>query len=219
MLTHHPAWILTLIQTSPFLIQFPNLITSKPQTNLQTPNPAPAFSRPSINIFQTPFRPIHSQSTNDSPSTISHVSQATPTYSVFTNERSNNDSPEITQLSQELNNLITLHQQIQHPHTLNFHQLSSIITSSNPPTTTPSSDCTPSVAHSSTSTNSSSTTNLSYRTFKRKFPSHPFPSETGTALPHYVNHPYHTNTPDFVQNSLLLFPQYTIKQLRRPHHT
>ena len=40
--TDHPAWILTLSQTSPFLIQFPNLITrtSKPQTNLQTPNPA-----------------------------------------------------------------------------------------------------------------------------------------------------------------------------------
>ena len=38
----YPAWILTLIQTSPFLTQFLNLVTqtSKPQTNLQNPNPA-----------------------------------------------------------------------------------------------------------------------------------------------------------------------------------
>ena len=158
---------------------------------------------------QTLFRPIHSQSQNDSTSTISHISQATPTYSPFTNERSNNNSPEPTQTSHELNSLITLQQQIQHPHTLTFHQLSSNITSSNPATPTPSSDYTPSLAQSSTSTYSSSTTNRAYRTFKRKFPNHPFPSKPRTARD-YVNHPDHTNTPEFLQNSLRLFPQYTI---------
>ena len=53
-LTHHAAWILTLIQTSPFLIQFPNLITqtSRPQTNLQTPNPAHQhFPNPHFDLF------------------------------------------------------------------------------------------------------------------------------------------------------------------------
>ena len=81
-------------------------------------------------FFQPPFRPIHSQFQNNSPSTISHVSQVTSTYSPFTNERSNNNSPETTQISYELNNLITLQQQVQDPHTLTIHQLSSIITSS-----------------------------------------------------------------------------------------
>ena len=104
---------------------------------------------------------------NDSPSTISHISQATPTYSPFTNERSNNNSPETTQISHELINLITLQQQIQHPQSLIFHQLSSNITSSKPPTATPSSDYTTSLAQSSTSTHSSSTTNRAYRTYKK----------------------------------------------------
>ena len=87
-----------------------------------------AYSEPSPSPFsQPPFRPIHSQSQNDSPSTISHISQVTPTYFLFTNERSNNNSPETTQTSYELNNLITLQEQIQHPHTLIIHQLSSNI--------------------------------------------------------------------------------------------
>ena len=175
-----------------------------------------ANSEPSPSTFSQPsFRPIHSQSKNDSPSTISHVSQATPTYSPFTNERSNNHSPETTQISYELNNLITLQQKLQHPHTLTIHQLSSNITSSNPPTPTPSSDYTPSSAQSSTSTHSSSTTNRAYRTFKRKLPNHPFPSNPGTARD-YVNHPDHTNTPNFLQNSLPFFPQFTISH-SNPH--
>ena len=82
------------------------------------PSP-PAFSQP-------PFRPFHSQPTNDSPSSISLIYQATPTYSTFTNDHSNIDSPETKQISKELDNLITLQQQIQHPHTLTIHQLHQI---------------------------------------------------------------------------------------------
>ena len=156
-----------------------------------------ANSEPSPSTFsQPPFRPIHSQSQNDSPSTIFHISQATPTYSPFTYERSSNNSPETTQISHELNNLITLQQQIQHPHTLTIRQLSSNIISLNPPTPTPSSDYTPSLAQSSTSTHSSSTTNRAYRTFKRKFPNQPFPSKPGTARD-YLNHPDHTIISNF----------------------
>ena len=210
MLTHRPAWILTLIQTSPFLIQFTNLITqkSKPQTNLQTPNPAHQhFPNP----FSTFSLPVH----KCFPSSVSHISQATPTYSPFTNDHSNNDSPETTQISQELDNLITLQQQIQHPHTLTIHQLSSNITSSNPSTPTPSSDYTPSFDQSSTSTHSSSTNNRAYRTFRRKFSNHPLPSTHGAARD-YVSYPDHTNTPAFLQLSLPLFPQYTLSH-SNPH--
>ena len=146
-----------------------NTISQFNNSDIETPDEF-ATSEPSPSTFsQPPFRPIHSQSENDSPSTISHVSQATPTYSPFTNERSNNNSPETTQISQELNNLITLQQQIQHPHTLTIHQLSSNITLSSRPTPTPSSDYTPSLAQSSTSTQTSSTSNRAYRTFKENF--------------------------------------------------
>ena len=97
------------------------------------------------------------------------------------------------------------------PHTLTIHQLSSTITSSNPPTHTPISDYTPSLADSSTSTESSNSTNRTYITFKRKFPNHPFPSKPGTAR-EYINHPDHTNTKNFLQITLPLFPQYTLNQ-------
>ena len=192
-----------------------NTVSQFINSDFKTPDEF-ANSEPSPSKFsQPPFRPIQSQFKNDSPSTISHVSQATPTYSPFTNERSNNNSSETTQISHDLNNLKTLQQQLQHPHTLTIHQLSSNITPSNPPTPTPSSDYTPSLAQSSTSTHSSSTTNRAYRTFKRKFRNHPFPSKPGT-VSNYVNHPDRTNTPNFLQNSLPLFPQYTISH-SNPH--
>ena len=97
------------------------------------------------------------------------------------------------------------------PHTLTIHQLSSTITSSNPPTPTPISNYTPSLAHSSTSTESFNSTNRAYRIFKRKFLNHPFPSKPGTAR-EYTNHPDHTNTTNFLQITLPFFPQYTLNQ-------
>ena len=162
-----------------------NTISQFKNSDIETPDKF-ANSEPSPPAFsQPPFRIIHSQSTNDSPSSISHISQATPAYSPFTNDHSNNVSPET------------------------IHQLSSNITSSNPPTPTPSSDYTPSLDQYSTSTLSPSTTNRAYRTFKRKLPNHPFPSKPGTARD-YVNYPEHINTPAFLQTSVPLFPQYTI---------
>ena len=109
------------------------------------------FSQPSLSIFsQPPFKPIYSQARSESPSTLSHVSQVTPTYSLFTDERSTNNSLDNTQISNELNNLITLQQQVQHQKILTIHRLSSTITSSNPQTPKPSSDYTLSLAQSST---------------------------------------------------------------------
>ena len=170
-------------------------------SNLETPDEC-------ADLCSTPFRPIHSQAQSESPSTLSHVSQVTPTYSSFTNERSNKKSPDNTQISYEINNLVTLQQQIQHPQTLTIHQFSPTLTSSNPPTLTPSSDNTPSLAQSSTSTQSSSSTNRTYRTFKQKFPSHPFPSKPWIGR-EYINHTDHTNTTKFLKVTLPFVPQDT----------
>ena len=59
-----------------------------------------ANSEPSPSTFsQLTFRPINSQSQIDPPSTISYLSQVTPTYSPFTNERSNNQKPRKSHLN------------------------------------------------------------------------------------------------------------------------
>ena len=155
-----------------------------------------------------PFQSSHSQAKSESPYTLSHISQVTPAYSPFTNERSNNNSPDDTQISYELNNPITLQQQLHHRKTLTIHQLASTITSSNSTTPTPSSDYTPSLAQFSTSTQSSSSTNRAHRTFKRKVSNQPFPSKTGIARD-YIKHPDHKNTTKFLQLVLPFFPQYT----------
>ena len=153
-----------LTQTSLFF----RTISQFDYSDLETPDEF-ANSEPSPSTFsQPPFRSIHSQAQTDSPSTVSHIYQVTATYSPFTNERSSNNSPESTQISYKLNNLVTLQQQLQHPHTLTIHQLLSTIMSSNSPNTTPSSDYIPSLVQSSTSTQLSSTTNHAFRTFKKK---------------------------------------------------
>ena len=142
-----------------------------------------------------------------------HSSQVTPTYSPFNYERSINNCPDNIQFFEELDNFIKLQQQLLSPHTLTIHQLSSRITSLNPPTPTPISDYTPSLAQSSKSTETSTSTIRANRTFKRVFPNHPFPSKPGTAR-EYINHPDHTNTTNYLQITLPLFPQYTLKQPR-----
>ena len=170
-----------------------------PTTHTQTSSST--FSKP-------PFRPIQPQNQHTSPYS---PSQVTPTYSTFNNERSTNNSPDNIQISEELDSFITFQQQLLSPHILTIHQLSSKVTSLNLPTSTPISDYTPSLPHSSTSTETSISTNRAYRTFKRKFSKHPFPSKPGTAR-EYVNHPDYTNTPNYLQITLPLFPQYTLNQ-------
>ena len=97
---------------------------------------------------------------------------------------------------------------VEHPHTLTVHQLSSTTTSSNPPTPTPSSDYNTFLAQSSKSTQPSSTINRANRNFKRKFPNHPFTFKPRITRD-YINYPDHTNTTEFLQISLPLFPQNT----------
>ena len=178
------------------------------------PSPSNNFQTNSSVFSKPPFQPIPPNNPLPPISTPSYASQVTPTYSSFHSDRSSN-SPDIPQISQELDNFITLEQQLLHPNTLTINQISSTIEYSNPPTPTPSSAYTASLAQSSTSTESSNSTNRAYRTFKRKFPNHPFPTKPGTAR-EYINHPHHTNTKDFLAITLPSFPQYT---LNTPHDT
>ena len=171
------------------------------------PSPSNNFHNPS-NFSQPPFEPILSNNPDPITPTPSYASQVTPTYSSYHSDQSSPDTPRI---SPELDNFITLQQQPYHLNTPTINQISSTTNSSNPPT--PSSNYTESLTPSSTSTISSFNTNRAYRTFKRKFPNHPFPAKPGTAR-EYINHPQHTNTKEFLAITLPSFPQYT---LNTPH--
>ena len=120
------------------------------------PSPSTHTQTNSSTFSKTPFRPIQPQNQCTSPYTPSQVA---PTYSPFNYERSINNSPDNIQISEELDNFITLKQQLPSPHNLIVRQLSSTITSSNSPTPTPILDNTPSLAQSSTSTETSTSTN------------------------------------------------------------
>ena len=171
------------------------------------PSPSNNFHNPS-HFSQPPFQPILSNNSDPITPTPSYASQVTPTYSSYHSDQSSPDTPRI---SPELDNFITLQQQPYHLNTPTINQISSTTNSSNPPT--PSSNYTESLTPSSTSTISSFNTNRAYRTFKRKFPNHPFPAKPGTAR-EYINHPQHTNTKEFLAITLPSFPQYT---LNTPH--
>ena len=173
------------------------------------PSPSNNFHNPS-NFSQPPFQPILSNNPDLITPTPSYASQVTPTYSSYHSDRSSH-SPDTPRISPELDNFITLQQQPYHLNTPTINQISSTTNSSNPPT--PSSNYTESLTPSSTSTISSLNTNRAYRTFKRKFPNHPFPAKPGTAR-EYINHPQHTNTKEFLAITLPSFPQYT---LNTPH--
>ena len=177
------------------------------------PSPSNNFHN-SSNFSQPPFQPILSNNPDPITPTPSYASQVTPTYSSYHSDQSSH-SPDTPRISPRLDNFITLQQQPYHLHTPTINQISSTINSSNPPTPTPSSNYTESLAPSSTSTESSLNTNRAYRTFKRKFPNHPFPAKPGTAR-EYINHPKHTNTKEFLAITLPSFPQYT---LNTPHDT
>ena len=190
--------------------------------NIETPDefadsePSPSNNFPTNpSIFsQPPFQPILPNNPDPSNSTPSYASQVTPTYSSLHSDQSSH-SPDTPRISPELDNFITLQQQPYHLDIPTINQISSTIDSSNPPTPTASSIYTESLAPSSTSTESSLSTNRAYRTFKRKFPNHPFPAKPGTAR-EYINHPKHTNTKEILAITLPSFPQYT---LNTPHDT
>ena len=138
--------------------------------NLPTQNhPHPIIFHNSSNFSQPPFQPILSNNPDPITPTPSYASQVTPTYSSYHSDQSSH-SPDTPRISPELDNFITLQQQPYHLNTPTINQISSTIKSSNPPTPTPSSNYTESLAPSSTSTESSLNTNRAYRTFKESSP-------------------------------------------------
>ena len=74
---------------------------SEPSPSTHTQTISSAFSKP-------PFRPIQTSHPLPSLSTPSYASQVTPTYSPFNSDRSHNNSPDNIQISEELDNFITL---------------------------------------------------------------------------------------------------------------
>ena len=143
-----------------------NNISQFINSDIETPDKF-ANSKLSPSTFsQHPFQPTHSQVKIEPASPTSLISYVTPTYSPLTSEPSDNNSSVNTQISHELDNLITFQQQLQHPQTLTIHQLSQSIISPNPSIPTPSSHYTPSQNATSSSIPSSST-NRAYRTSKK----------------------------------------------------
>ena len=98
---------------------------SEPSPSTHTQTNSSAFSKP-------PLRPIRTSQPLPTLSTPSYASQVTPTYSPFNSDRSNNNSPDKIKISEEIDNFITLQQQLTYPHTLTIHQLSSTVTSRQP---------------------------------------------------------------------------------------
>ena len=173
--------------------------------NLQTPNHLhPIIFKPTPQFFQNPLFNQSHQVTNSHPflhPLMLHKSPQPTLHFIQT------DHPILRIFPKSPKKLIILS-----PYNNNYYTLtSSTIESSNskPPTPTPSSAYSASLAQSSTSTESSKSTNRAYRTFRRKFPNHPFPTKPGTAR-EYINHPHHTNTKDFLAITLPSFPQYTL---------
>ena len=166
--------MLTPLQLYITLVPSTILQTSKQPTNLPTQNPA-----------HLPFPSLPSDlSTPKSKLKLLPLLHPTHHYictsSPLTSDTPDNNSPVDTELERELDNFITHQQQLQHPHTLTIHQLSQSITSSMFPNPTPS------------------TETRAHRTFKRKFPNTPFPTNPQPAQS-FVIHPLHTSIKEFVQ--------------------
>ena len=79
------------------------------------PSPSTYSQTSSPNFSQPLFKPITTSQPLPSLSTPSYPSQVTPTYTSSLTDRSSNNSPDIPQLSSELENYITLQQQILQP--------------------------------------------------------------------------------------------------------
>ena len=141
-----------------------NTISQFNISDLETPDKFDN-SEPSPSTFsQPPFQPLYSQIRFEPPSTPSSFSNVTPTYFPLTSEPSDKNSSVNIQISNELDNFITLQQQLQHPQTLTIHQLSQSIISSNPSTPTPSSNYT--LSPNPTPSSNPSSSNRAYGTFK-----------------------------------------------------
>ena len=144
----------------------------------------PSSARP---LFCNPFHPLHTL-TPDEPSPVpSSYTDATPILSPMTSDQPDPSSPFNGELEYELDNLITLQQQLQNPNTLTVHHLSqfrSFSESSNPVSTIEET--------------------RAYRVCKRKHPSAQI-VHYSRPPPLFSLHPLQTNTKVFLKHSLPSF--------------
>ena len=90
--------------------------------NVETPDdfadyePSPSTHTQTNSFFfsKPPFQPLPSVSTP------SYATQVTPTYYPLHSDRSYNNSPDTLQISEELDNFVTLQQQLIHPNFLQY---------------------------------------------------------------------------------------------------
>ena len=150
-----------------------NTVSQLNNSDLETPDDFDNSETSPYTFSQPPFQPLYSLIRFEPPSTPSSVSNVTPTYSPLNSEPSDNNSSVNTQITHELDDFITLQQQLLHPQRLTIHQLSQSIISSNPSTPTPSSNYTPSPNTSPSSNPTSSSTNRAYRRSNQVFQSLP----------------------------------------------
>ena len=144
-----------------------------------------------IHFFPTPFQPLHTQIPDEPSSAPSSYTDANSIYSPMTSDPPGHSSPVDAELGNDLDNFITLQQQLQPPSTLTIHHLLQTVSSSessNPPFTTGET--------------------RAHRVSKRNLPNSPFPSNPRPAQT-FWNHPLHTNTKEFLQVCLPFFLQYT----------
>ena len=164
-----------------------NTISQYKNSDIEIPDKfADSESSPST-FSQPPFQPLHTQTFNEPSSAPSSHTDETPTYSTLTSDPPDHSRPVDTEFEIELDNFITLQQQLHHCNNLTIHHLSQTTTcseSSNPTSTTGDT--------------------RAHRVFERKFPDIPSPSKPQPAQT-FTTHPLHTNTKQFLQVCLPFF--------------
>ena len=199
-----------------------NTVSHFNNSDLETSDKFDNSERSPSTFSHSPFQPLHSQIRFE----------ILRTFSPLTSEPSDNNSSVNTQISHELDNFITLQQQLQHPQTLTIHQLSQSVISSNPSTPIPSTKYIPSRYPSFASTPSSSSTNRASKrnspilhfTLTQEQPKHLLIAPTTLTLKNSFKfvYPFSANTPTLIQtlmtNTLILLMSTYYTQHFHGHH-
>ena len=100
-----------------------NTISQYNNSDIKTPDEFANSEQSPSTFSQSPFKPLLSQTTNEtSPAPSSHT-DVTPIYSPLTSDSPDSNYPVDTELENKLDNFMILQQKLQHPHTLTIHQL------------------------------------------------------------------------------------------------
>ena len=156
------------------------------------------YSEPSPSTFSQPlFQSLTCQLPNEPSPAPSSYTDATPILSPMTSDQPDPPNPFTDEQENELDNFITLQQQLQITNTLRTHQLSRSLSNSE-----------------SSNQSSNAVETRAHRVFNRKFSNaqsqlfrHPRPARL------FSLHPLHTNTIEFLKYNLPFFPHNTYYQI------